>query len=65
MYSTVGIPRLQTGEDVKHLWLQAQKDLPFRKEDHMAAFQDVYRRFPNSKELAKAASFIERAGSKL
>lgn len=50
---------------VMHRWLQAQKDMPFRKEDHMAAVQDIYRRFPDSKALAKAASFIERAGSKL
>ncbi len=46
-------------------WLQDQKELPFCKEDHMAAAQDIYRRFPDSKALAKAASFIERAGSKL
>lgn len=55
-------PRLSR---LMHLWLRAQKDLPFRREDHMAAVQDVYRRFPDSKALVKAAAFIERAGSKL
>ncbi|MCL4722643.1 MAG: hypothetical protein KJZ90_00010 [Rhodocyclaceae bacterium] len=41
-----------------------QLDLPFDADEHQAVIADVYRRFPNSKELAKAAMVIEKAGAK-
>jgi hypothetical protein len=50
---------------VLHRALQRQLDEPFDKAEHAEIIADVYTRYPESKQLAKAAIFLEKAGSQL
>lgn len=46
--------------------LQAQLDAPvFDRSEHFATVEEIYKQFPTSKAMAKAALVIERAGSRL
>lgn len=47
-----------------HMAMRHQKDSAFNASAHQSTIEAVYRRFPNSKALAKAAVLIERAGAK-
>lgn len=47
-----------------HDAMRRQIELPFEPAVHQAVIQDVYRRYPRTADLAKAAVIIEKAGAK-